>query len=91
MDKYSDAILKIVNEQKLIIGPIAFDLAKRVQGVTVISEKEITIIGDPKSTLESVVVEYEKLFGRSSVEVSKEVIKKGNGVLQPEELPAILR
>jgi hypothetical protein len=91
MDKYSEAVLKIVSEQELIIGPLAKDLAKKANGITFKDSKEVMITGDPKSALENLVGQYHMLFGKTSVEVSKNAIKSLRHLLSSEDLPEILK
>lgn len=89
MNKYEQAALNIINMQKEIIGPLAVDMAKRVEGLKIENEKSLSIVGDPKSVLYLLVKEYEVLFGALSVKVSKDSIKDLN--IAPEELPDILK
>ena len=75
MDKYTEAAIKIIKEQESVIGPVAFDLAKRAGGINFVSERDVTIQGDPQNALNNLVVQYSQLFGRTSVEVSKKAIR----------------
>ncbi len=86
--RYSEAVLKIVNTQKLIIGPLAIDMAKKVANITFLNGN-VQIAGDPVKVLYELVKEYEVLFGELSVKVSKDSIKEIQ--FQPGELPEILR
>lgn len=87
-DKYKTAILNIVNTQKLIIGPLAIDMAKKVPDIT-FRNGNVEIVGDPVKILHALVKEYEVLFGELSVKVSRDSIKEIE--FQPSELPEILR
>ncbi len=91
MDKYNRAIVTIINEQKLIIGPLAVNVAQRSNGLRVVSETSIDIVGDPKIALSDLVQEYSKIFGATSIKVSRDALKRMSPNLSPEELPEILK
>ncbi len=90
MDKYTQAVIQIIKEQEQVVGPIAFDLAKSVSAIHLGAQENVSIDGDPKTALENLVLQYQRLFGRASVEVSKEAIKKSNIIFGPVDLPTIL-
>ncbi len=90
MEKYKNAIKYILQEQELIIGPVAKDLAKQVEGVK-ITDNDIIITSDPKDTLQKVISQFQSLFGQLSIEVSKQVIKTKGLKFEPGELPDILK
>jgi hypothetical protein len=90
-DKYTQAALKIIKEQELLIGPLAFDLARRSSSISFNTNEGLTILGDPKAALESLVTQFNLLFGRTSVEVSKQALKHSGESFLPEELPEILK
>ena len=91
MNKYNVAVIKIIEEQRQIIGPIAVDLAKRASGILLLNDHEVSISGDPKQALEGLVLQYQQIFGRASVEASKDALKRSDAALLPEEIPAILK
>ena len=91
MDTYSLAVSQIIKQQETIIGPLALDQAKKVTGLTIITIDRIKISGDAKEVLTSLVKQYEKLFGKASIEVCKDAIKEIKPKLPSEELPEILR
>ncbi len=66
--------LKIINEQALVIGPLAWSEAGRVQGLHIDQQlREVSIEnGDPKAVVDRLVAQYERLFGRASHEVCRE-------------------
>lgn len=76
MDIFEQAAEKIIEEQEKIIGPIAFEQAKKVPGLSVDLQKhEVKIEGDQKEILQKLVEQYQHLFGRASVEVCKDAVK----------------
>jgi hypothetical protein len=77
------------------VGPLAVTQAEKVDGIKVVNqstlEVEITSDKEPRTILEGLVVSYEELFGRASVEVCKEAIKDGGVVVDRNDLPGILQ
>lgn len=85
---YENLIKAIVHQQEEIIGPVALAQAKTVTGIKVNGDNISFTSNNPKKTLEQLVFAYAELFGRASVELSKEAISK---VKAPSEiLPDIL-
>lgn len=91
MDIYSLAISRIIKEQEAIIGPVALDQAKKVSGISATTAEDIKINGSGKEVLEHLVNQYEKFFGKASVEVCKEAIEPIRDQLSPTDLPDILK
>jgi len=93
MDIFSNIARKIIKEQELIIGPLAWDEARKVGGLSVGDEKtgEVTIAGDAKEVLNKLVAQYERLFGRASREVCHDAAASLLADLQPAEVPSSLR
>ncbi len=93
MTIFDNIAQKIIKEQELIIGPLAWDEARKVAGLTVVDPKtgEVTMAGDPKEILNKLVSQYERLFGRASREVCHDAAASLIADLQPAEVPASLR
>ena len=84
--------IRIIQEQELIIGPIAWDEAKKVQGMTVLYEKrEVTLQQDESGVVDRLVAQYERLFGRASREVCKEAVRDIIGDVPQDKVPAALK
>lgn len=88
---YSEAALKIIRQQETIIGPLAFDQARKVAGVQIGSNGQVTLSGDARSILENLVKQFEQFFGQASVEVCKDAVREVKPPLPPDDLPEILR
>lgn len=90
MDIFAQMAVKIIIEQESIIGPVALEQAKKVPGLKVDWQKhEVALGGNEKTILESLVKQYQKLFGQTSIEVCKDAIK---GLQVPaDSLPALLK
>ena len=83
---------KIIQEQALIIGPIAWEQAGKVTGLRIdIATHSVNIEGDAKQVLELLVAQYEKLFGAASREVCRDAIKPLLSQFSPDDIPAVLK
>lgn len=91
MDPVAQAASKIIKEQQAIIGPVALDQAKKVSGLTVTSVDDIKVTGGRKQTLENLVKQFEKLFGKASVAVCKEAFEPFADKIPVSEIPDILK
>lgn len=85
--------IRIIKEQENIIGPLAWDEASKVDGLTIVSREkpEVTFEGDPKAIANALVQRYEKLFGRLSREVSREAVVDLTSEISAEDIPQSLR
>lgn len=91
MNPVAQAASRIIKEQQAIIGPIALDQAKKVSGLQVSSADDVKVTGNSKEVLTSLVSQYEKLFGRASVEVCKEAFEPFSDKIPAAEVPDILK
>lgn len=73
MELYKKIIIKIIESQEAIVGPVAIEQAKKVDNLTINwTNHSIAISGDPLAVIDNLVSQYSKLFGNVSVEVCKE-------------------
>ena len=91
MDPVAQAASKIIKEQQAIIGPVALDQAKKVKGFTITSAEDVKVTGDKKQALEGLVKQFEKLFGKASVQVCKEAFASYSDKISPADVPDILK
>jgi len=85
---------KIIKEQELVIGPLAWSEARKVTGLSVIDLQAGTVTlgsGDPKIVVDQLVGRYERLFGRASHEVCREAVATLVATMSPAEVPSSLR
>jgi hypothetical protein len=83
---------KIIKEQELVIGPLAWEQAGKVTGLRIdIGKNEVSIEGNPKEVLEKLVAQYEKLFGQASREVCRDAVRPLLSQVSEEEIPAVLK
>lgn len=91
MDIYAQLADRIIKEQETIIGPIAYEQASKVSGLTVDPKtREVVLQGNKKEILEHLVKQYEHLFGQTSVEVCKEAVKDIISKAAKEQVPQVL-
>ena len=90
---FSQILVRIIQEQELIIGPLAIEEAKKVPGFhfTDPSNKVVSFDGDAKEVLNKLVSQYEKLFGKISHEVCKEAVQDILAEMPQEEIPSSLK
>jgi len=83
----------IVKEQVSIIGPLAWEEASQVAGLSVDRETgEIYLLEDkPQEILERLVERYERVFGQTAREVSRDAVRRFASELSDTEIPASLR
>lgn len=92
--KFPQIVTRIIKEQELVIGPLAWDEARKVQGIQVLDQKKGEVDlqnGDPKAVIDRLVAQYERLFGKASHEVCKEAVHDLLAQMQPEEVPSSLK
>ena len=91
MNPVAQGASRIIKEQQAIIGPIALDQAKKVSGMQVASADDVKITGNNKEVLNNLVSQYEKLFGKASVEVCREAFEPFSDKIPAAEVPDILK
>lgn len=93
MTIYQQITIRIIKEQELIIGPMAWDEALKVPGLKVdrIAKIVEVVAGDDKGAIDQLVARYERLFGRASHEVCREAAMSITADLLPGDIPTSLR
>ena len=93
MDTLNKIALQIIREQAIIIGPLAWSEARKVNGLKIINSAsgEVSVESEkPKEVVDSLVEQYERLFGRASHEVCREAVASIIRDLAPADVPASL-
>jgi hypothetical protein len=89
---FNQMIVTIITEQENVIGPLAVEQAKKVEGLEVNwNEKQISHKGDEKTIIDNLVGKYQKIFGKVSVEVCRHAVHKLVSQLPPDQQPALLK
>ncbi len=94
MNNFNLIVGKIIKEQELIIGPLAWIEAGKVAGIHVVDNKkgEVTVDGaDSKAVIDKLVGQYERLFGKASQEVCREAAAPYLIGLNMTDIPVSLR
>lgn len=91
MDPVAQAASKIIKEQQAIIGPVALDQAKKVSGIEISGTDDVKIVGSKKQVLESLVKQFEKLFGKASIQVCKDAFAPFSEKIAVADIPDILK
>lgn len=90
MDVFLQITEKIIKAQEAVVGPLAFEQAKKVSGLVIESDKSVKISGDKKETVNTLIKQYEGLFGRASVEVCKDAVKSITATMPKDQVPSLL-
>lgn len=89
---FDQIAIKIIKEQELIIGPLAWTVAGKVSGLSVDRYSgKVDFTGDPRQIIDKLVAQYELLFGRASHEVCRHAVSAIISDLTAEQVPASLR
>ncbi len=86
--------LKIIREQELVIGPLAWTEAGKVTGLQVVDQKKGEVAlqnGDPKDVVNRLVAQYERLFGPASHEVCRAAVASMIADLAAADVPSSLK
>ena len=94
MHDLQQLVVKIIREQELVIGPLAWNEARKVQGLRIVSKETAQIEfveSDRGRVIDRLVAQYERLFGRASHEVCREAAASLIAHMLPAEIPLSLR
>lgn len=92
MDIFAQMAQKIITAQESIIGPIAYQQASKVSGLTIDRAKNIINFTDDKTVVvEKLVKQYKSLFGQASVEACKEAVRSIIAKIPQDQVPPLLR
>ena len=90
---FNQISVRIIKEQALIIGPLAWEEASKVSGFSVIDARgeKVSFSGNEKEVIDNLVAQYQHLFGRASREVCKEAVQDLIAEMPPDQIPSSLR
>lgn len=94
MNTLDQIAVRIIKEQELIIGPVAWEEARKVNGIHVVDSKtaELTVDqANEKGIINDLVSRYEHFFGRAAREACKEAAAPLLADLSPSEIPSSLQ
>lgn len=93
-ENVSAVIEAIVHHQEMVLGPLALEQAKKVNGLKFTDDGSVSVSiksGKEKELLFQLVKKYEDLFGLASVEVCKDAVKEAASDYPEDKLPDILK
>ncbi len=93
LNVYTQISLRIIKEQELVIGPVAWQEARKVSGFKVAENNpdQVFFDGDPKDVLNRLVEQYSRLFGQVSTEVCKGAVQDLLAELPESDIPTNLQ
>jgi hypothetical protein len=92
MDAILQIPIRIIKEQALVIGPLAWDEAKKVTGLTIDqSHESASFSGDEKDIINKLVARYERIFGKASHAVCRDAVQDLIAQMKPNDVPESLR
>jgi hypothetical protein len=93
MSIFTQISTRIIKEQEMIIGPIAWDEAKKVPGLQIVDSQkgEIAVQGNEKDVLEKLVTQYSRLFGKASTQACKDAVQDLLVELPSDQIPMSLK
>lgn len=83
--------IAIIHEQEAIIGPLAWNVAKQVSGLTIQSHEQVRLVQSSRTVLAGLVGKYERLFGPASREVCREAVRSLLPEADSKDIPDILK
>jgi len=76
MGPLEKVVIRIVLEQRNIMGPVALEQARKVPGLTIdLATPEVVLDGRKADVVDELVRSYRRLFGQAAVEVCKEAAR----------------
>ena len=93
MSIFDQLVLKIISEQELLMGPVAWLQAEKVQGLRIDRKEKTVSIENIENgvAVDNLVGRFENLFGRAGREVCKEAVSALIADMQPSQVPSSLR
>lgn len=91
MGTREDLVQRIIKEQELIIGPLAWREAKKVRGLRVSEKREVAVQGNVKEVLSELVRQYETLFGPASRQVCRDAVRSLLPLVPAKDVPDVLK
>lgn len=93
MTIFDQISVRIIKEQELIIGSLAWDEARKVPGLKIINQNngEVAFEGEGKEVINKLVSQYSRLFGKASSEACKDAVQDLLADLPKEQIPSSLQ
>jgi hypothetical protein len=93
MSIFDQISLRIIKEQEMIIGPIAWQEAGKVQGLVIVDENngKVDVTGNAAEVVDRLINQYARLFGKASTEACKDAVQDLIAELPQDQIPSSLK
>ncbi len=91
---FNQISVRIIKEQEVVIGPLAWAEAGKVKGLTIVDQDKNVVnieADDPRGVIDALVARYEQLFGRLSRDVSRNAVSDLTADIPTEDIPTSLK
>ena len=88
---WSEITFRIIKEQELVIGPLAWEEARKVEGLKFTDKNSVEVSSDPKNTIDKLVSQYERIFGKASHAVCHSAVKDLISKMAEADVPSSLK
>lgn len=89
-DIYQQLAQAMIKQQEMIVGPLAWSEADKISNIS-IKENRVIIKGDGKQVVDSLVKQFETLFGRASLEVCRDAARSLLLEIDEQDIPSALQ
>lgn len=83
--------MRIVQEQAVIVGSLAWEIAAKVHGLVIVNNEDVAITGISKTVINDLVIQFEKVFGTFADDVCKHAVSDLLPELPTEDIPTTLK
>ncbi len=92
-DIYNKILSRIIQEQELIVGSLAWQIASKVEKLVITNKEEyqVYISGEPQNIINDIVLRYQKVFGTLATDVSKRATADILAEMPIEDIPISLK
>ena len=93
MDILITITTRIIKEQELIIGPLAWEEARKVEGLKLEDSdpNSIKFTADGQIIIDRLIRQYSRLFGRASVEACRDAVRDLLPEVPKQQIPELLK
>lgn len=89
ISNFSQLAQRIIEEQERVVGPLAWEEAQQVKGISVDpTARTVTFSQAPRAAIDHLLQHYETIFGRAAREASRGIVKQFYARFPAEEQPA---
>ena len=92
-DIYNKILSRIIQEQEIIVGSLAWEIAEKVEQLEISDKKnyQVSMTGDPQKIINDIVAKYQKVFGTFAIDVCKRAVEYILVDMPVEDIPVSLQ